>query len=222
MNSPRRYPDPEEMPHPGTCGVGEWLEDVEAGRTPRGAPEGCSPYGRSLLSWDEEWLDRLDARQRGLDLGMHCIVYQAWAADLAGWIGRRRVLEVMSGRGWLAQALAENGTSIIATDDFSWKEREKWSETLVPVLEMDATVAVQEHPDAEILLCAWPYVDDAFSRACEAWGPGRPIAYVGYGMGGCCADDAFFHGFVEDGPVIELLTWPGIHDGIHTGRWSCL
>ena len=125
-------------------------------------------------------------------------------------------------RAGLAQALAENGMSIIATDDFSWKEREKWSETLVAVLEMEATAAVREHPDAEVLLCAWPYMEDAFSRACGAWGPGRSIVYVGEGVSGCCANDAFFDGFVddEDGPIIELLTWPGIHDGVHTGRWS--
>lgn len=207
--------------YPRTCSVDEWLKDVEAGRTPRAAPLGCSPYGNGMWNRFDNEAGLWRARRRGQELGMHCIVYRAWVAELAAWLDGRLVLEVMSGRSWLVQALREHGTRVIATDDFSWKEREKWDEPLVSVLPMDAVDAARKYHEAEVLLCAWPYMDDMFARACEAWGPDRPIVYVGEGSGGCCADEAFFEGFVddEDGPAIELLTWYGIHDAVYTGRW---
>jgi hypothetical protein len=207
-----------------TCTEDEWLEDLEAGRTPRAAPLGCSPFGNDLSGFDvdvKESLRRWDARRRGQELGMHCIIYRAWVAELAAWLDGRLVLEVMAGRGWLVQALREHGAQVIATDDFSWREREKWEAPLVSVLPMDAVDAATKYTEAEVLLCAWPYMDDTLAKACAAWGSARPIVYVGEGSGGCCASDAFFQGFVDDkdGPVIELLTWWGIHDGVYTGRW---
>ena len=84
----------------------------------------------SVIDWRDECCNR----------GMWALVYRSFARKLAVWIGNRRVLEVMAGRGWLAKALSEEGVSIIATDDNSWDDRHSKSGPVFPVVNLTCGV----------------------------------------------------------------------------------
>lgn len=134
------------------------------------------------------------------------------------------ILEVGAGSGYWASLLADAGADIIATDPYPP------SETFFPVEKLADRVAVQRYGAGRTLFIAWPPYDmpvayDAL-RAYEAVG-GHRVVYIGEGMWGCTADDAFHtalgvggesdvehHGwkFVEG---FYLPQWSGIHDAVH-------
>ena len=164
-----------------------------------------------IIDWREECTKR----------GMWALVYRGFARELAAWIGDRTVLEVMAGRGWLARALAEEGVSIIATDDNSWDDRHSKSGPVFPVVKEDALQAIVD-VDADILIMSWPpYGDEVAAEALATWGEGRPVVYIGEERGGCNAPDSFWQHWREDqgAPKIPLAQWDGLHDVVCIGRY---
>lgn len=205
----------------GTILPSRYLKLVREQKIPPRAPHGCTPFGWDFLPFDMS-MEEYHTKDKLRKLGMFAVVDQYWTKQLADWIGSRKCLEIMSGWGWLAKALSEYGTNIVATDDHSWHDYYN-IERVHPVEKLDARVAATEYTDCEVLLCSWPYMDDDFAMACKAWGPERPIVYIGEGYGGCTASDAFFEGFkeLEPQPVeIGILAWSGIHDHVQIGHWK--
>lgn len=91
------------------------------------------------------------------------LVSRDWIRLLAEFIGRGKVLEVMSGCGSLAYALHNEGVNIIATDNFSWKEPlGTWNETKnywCNIENIDAVEAVRKYgSQVDYILMAWPYL----------------------------------------------------------------
>jgi hypothetical protein len=158
--------------------------------------------------------DEIQAR-----FGMWAIVDKVWTKALAHWIGNRKVLEIMSGAGWLAKALKEYGVNIVATDNFSWQARDT---VVYPVEDLEAAEAVKKYIDADVLLVSWPsYKSRTIAGACNVWGCERPIIYIGELQGGCTASDSFFKFFEETEPNdIPLRSWYGMHDTILIGHWT--
>lgn len=168
------------------------------------------------------------------EMGMFCFVSWDWINPLSEWIGDRKCLEVMSGRGWLSKALRENGVDVIATDDFSWHKEErftKWNNLVTPVEELDAVEAVTRYGKfIDVLIMTWAYMDDTAYRVIKELHRVNPKALVvvcGEGYGGCTADDNFFEHFEEvDDSVFEsevasnYNTWFGLHDGLSVGRYT--
>lgn len=118
-----------------------------------------------------------------------------------------RVLEIFAGNGFLAAQLHARGVDILATTRFSSHDAHSMG-LYFPVEPLEARSAIAAHgPDRDLLLLCWPTADEGALRACELWGPARPIAYIGettdyarHWLGGC-ASDAFFERFI---PQIEL------------------
>lgn len=174
---------------------------------PRDPPRKPSTYA---MSWE------LIAHQRAN--GMWANVDLRWTKHAAEWIGKRRVLEVMSGRGWLASALRHYGVDLIATDDQSWP---RGGEPLTEVVKRNATRAVREFGDeAEVLVVAWPPLNSvALDVAIRAWGREKPVMFVGEVLG--CTGSKHFTKTVMEGWECRIPwgyeSWLGFHDDVYTG-----
>lgn len=161
-------------------------------------------------------------RERCCKAGMWAIVDRIWTKELATWIGKKKVLEIMAGAGWLAKALSDCGVEIIATDDFSWvgQQHQAPLAAIYPVKQMDAIQAVREIK-ADILLISWPpYTCSTINRVCEIWGSQNPIIYIGEDDGGCNAPEEFFTCFEIIDDSLSIPSWPCIHDRIFIGYWQ--
>ena len=156
--------------------------------------------------------------------GMWAIIDQVWTKQLADWIGTRQCLEVMAGAGWLAKALRNAGTKIIATDDYSWdKTIHRKIKRVFPVECMDALAAVKFYQNAEVLLISWPpYNEEEIHRVCQEWGTDRPIIYIGEPDGGCNAPPIFFKHFIEiaNFPLFHFPRHAGLHDDVFIGYYT--
>jgi hypothetical protein len=202
-----------------------FLAYVRRGEVPPEPPDGLSPGG-----WDmppDYGIKYYEARDECTARGMWCVVDLGWTALLAEWIGDHKVLEVMSGPGWLAKALALHGADVVATDELSdaWEEKHaKAPDGLFPVRRLEASAAVRElGPGRDVLLVSWsPYGDEAVTAAARLWGPGRPIVYVGETDGGCGAPESFWEGFraLDGAPEFPMVSWYGIHDEVVIGFWK--
>jgi len=163
----------------------------------------------------------VDWRSECTSRGMWALVYKNFAQQLASWIGKRTVLEVMAGRGWLAKALSEYGIDIVATDNHSWDEKHSKMVDVFPIVVMDAIEAAKMSLH-EVLIISWPFMDDIAYNTIKAWGKDRPIVYIGEWEGGCTASDLFFSHFVDDykAPEIRLAQWDGLRDFVYIGHYS--
>ena len=161
--------------------------------------------------------------------GMYTFVSLRWIVPFAKWIGNRKVMEVMAGRGFLSKALREQGITVHASDNFSWPVR-TWSETVTDVIEMDALEAVEKHGmEHDILIMGWPYMDDTAYRIIKHLyevNPKALVVYIGEPSGGCTADELFFDHFemIEDEDfdraAIYYQSWEYIHDRLWLGRYK--
>jgi hypothetical protein len=151
--------------------------------------------------------------------GMYGAVDKVWSRKLAAHLRGKRVLEVMSGAGWLAKGLAQEGIFMIATDNYD-KEFDQQG-TVFAVEHLDAINAVTRYRQtADVLLVSWPpYQDEEICRVCKAWGE-KPIIYIGEWEGGCTACDEFFAFFHVDYEIEGLPQLPAIHDHCWIGYYS--
>jgi len=148
-----------------------------------------------------------------------------WVIPLSKWIGNRKCLEVMSGTGALSFAIKQQGTDIIATDDFSWTGQNNWNQSKnywTDIENIDAVKAVEKYgKDINIVIMSWPYMDDIAYKVLQAMREVNPFCimiFIGEGYGGCTANDEFFDNIVEiedksfNNAVKEYKQWWGIHD----------
>lgn len=145
-------------------------------------------------------------RSAYIQLMGYSLVCRGWVRPLARFIGSRRVLEIMSGTGALAKALQDEGTDIIATDDFSWKATFAGQWTRVE--KRSALSAIRKYGrSADFILMSWPYLDAMALKALEKMrivNPDCRLIYIGEPKGGCNANDAFFESAVLDEANTEL------------------
>lgn len=195
-------------------------ERVEALRTalkrirhyivPSEFPDNAPAYCQSLnKDFDTPYL-----RSLCTDKGMWALVDLKWTRKLSDWIGKRRTLEIMAGRGWLGRALSYHGTDITCTDRYQAHE-------IYPVHEWEANKVNMSGYD--ILIVSWPpYLESDVIEALDKWGTSRPIVYIGEGYGGCCGVDEMHDHFVgvKNAPDIKIPSWEYIHDELRIVRWS--
>lgn len=167
-------------------------------------------------------------------MGMFCFVSWKWITPFSEWIGDRKCLEVMAGRGWLSHGLREKGIDIIATDDFSWHKSDrfvKWNDLVTDVEELDAVESVKKYgEDIDVLIMAWAYMDDVAFRVIKELHEVNPkalVVFCGEDRHGCTADDNFFDKFEEieedsfyDGVAQHYETWNSLHDRLMLGRYK--
>lgn len=177
-----------------------------------------------------QYMDGLMMREEWISKGMFAFVSWEWVRPLAGWIGERKVLEVMSGAGWLARALTGMGVSVCATDNNSWlKEHEKKWEHQVDIEELGAIEAIEKYGrQVDLLIISWPYMDeDAYNVLVKMHevNPAALIIYIGE-IGGCCASESFFehYEYIEDEQFEQVSrkfrSWPCIHDILTLGKYK--
>lgn len=175
------------------------------------------------------------AREYWINQGMFAMVTWQWVKPLAEWIGDRKCLEVMAGRGWLSLALRHLGVGVIATDDLSWSRGSGWSgrgwdNPVTDIEEIDAVEAVKKYgKDIDLLIISWPPYDDNIGyqviKELKQVNPGVDIIYIGEGYGGCTADDDFHNHFEQrddyefDEVAKYFQSWQGIHDRLYYGRY---
>lgn len=207
-----------------TIPLGIYIDEIYNNRIPEKPPEGLMDYWN--INNIPNGLDVSSQFQMRSVINRHgcwTVIDKIWTAVLAKWIGKRTVLEVMAGHGWIAKALHDHGVDIVTTDNYSWDENGCHLDELgwpcMP-FNLDAKEAILEIP-AEILLVSWPPYDEAeIVDVCHEWGRKKPIIYIGE-WGGCNAVDHFFNQFdrLKNHPKIPLKQWFGIHDEVFIGRW---
>lgn len=163
-------------------------------------------------------------RSAYIQLMGYSLVSKNWVRPLAAFIGKRKVLEIMSGTGALAKALQDEGVDVTATDDYSWKATfaGQWTK----VEKRDALKAISKYGKAtDFILMSWPYLDDTALKVLQRMrrvNPDCRLIYIGEPKGGCNADDAFFDAVVSDeddsalNHVREVYPcWYGFCDTVH-------
>ena len=69
---------------------------------------------------------------------------------LADWIGKRKVIEVMSGCGALAKILIDNIIDIVPTDNMNCQS--EWQQVWCNVEKFDCLDAIQKYKDRDLLI----------------------------------------------------------------------
>ncbi len=125
------------------------------------------------------------------------------------------LIEVGAGTGSWAFALRNAGLDVIASDPGIDYQNAFKHGAFLPLLELRGDAAVTMHADRNVL-CVWPSYDDEWAtNAARAMAPGRTLALVGEGEGGCTGSDSLFEllddKFLQVGGC-HLPQWPGLHD----------
>lgn len=165
--------------------------------------------------------------------GMFAFVCWDWVRPLARWIGSRRCLEVMAGRGFLSHALRKCSVNVIATDDYSWhrSEHQPWAgmPLMTDIEEMDAVDAVRKYgASVDFVIMSWAYMDNTSYNVVKELrnvNPKALIIHIGEGGGGCTDSDQFFGAvkqvndkrFYED-VAPKYQTWQMLHDRLNLFR----
>lgn len=169
-------------------------------------------------------------RQKFIEQMGFSYVSWRWVNPLVSWIGERKVLEVMSGKGALSHALRKKGVDVMATDDFSWHQKIKWDSLWTDIEDMDALTAIETYgKERDVLIMSWaPYNEPIGYEVLQKYhevNPNGILLVIGEGEGGCTADFDFFHHFEEiedesfDAVISAYQRWDGIHDYPAIGRY---
>ncbi len=126
------------------------------------------------------------------------------------------LVEVGAGNGYWAYLISQLGGEIICFDKYPGKihqSEEYFEQMWYPVSGEDENI-VTEFSDRSLFLCWAPYNDDMAVNCLRNYS-GNTVVYVGEGVDGCCANDAFFELLTEkftlcDGA--EIPSYLGIND----------
>lgn len=144
-------------------------------------------------------LNVFEYRDLIIQLSSYSLISKNWINLLVKWIGNRKCLEVMAGRGVLSKALKNCGVNIIPTDSFAWNNMKQnlWMD----IEQIDAVSAVKKYgKNVDLILCSWPYTDNAayeIIRTMYEINKNLKMIYIGEGYNGCCANDKFFDSVAE-------------------------
>ena len=149
-------------------------------------------------------------------IGLYGIVTKDYCKSIKENIGDKKILEVMSGRGFLSKGLADEGVNIIATDDFSWNNV---VDPVYGVENLSAIEAVRKYKDkSDVLLISWPPYDKyEINEVIQEWGSKKNIIYIGK-VDGCCANDEFFNMLSLKESKTKQSTFSGLHDKLYDAK----
>lgn len=124
------------------------------------------------------------------------------------------IVELGAGIGYWASLIAEAGGQIECYDkflgaenDYPFKHRDPW----FPVQSGEPEL-LTKHP-AKTLLLSWPCYKSAFAYNCLKSFKGATVVYIGEGMGGCTANDAFHNRLARGWSEVDFVAIP---------RWDCI
>lgn len=169
-------------------------------------------HNRALMLFSEACFN---FRNNMINIQGYPIITKRLCKSLAEFIGNRKVLEVMSGKGALAKGLIDEGINIKPTDNFSWEFPRFFNNLWTDIENINALDAIKKYAkDYDILLASWmPYNDPiAYDILLEMrkQNPNMIMLYIGEDWGGCCACDKFF----EAAQRIENKTIEDINENV--------
>lgn len=113
--------------------------------------------------WFRLWWPLLSQRRFLMALvqpkGIYCFYSKQLIDALTELIGTASCLEIAAGDGTLTRLLRDNGVAATATDDYSWKDRIAFNDT---VIRQDASAALRSRQPTTVI-CSWP---PAVNRDC--------------------------------------------------------
>lgn len=102
----------------------------------------------------------------------------------------RNVVELSCGTGWFYYWMKKYNIPIKeAIDNYSWS---KTFDYLPIVKKYDSPIYVKEHPEIEMFILSWPYMDDVALNIWKNMRSGQYLFFIGEPFGGCNANDEFF------------------------------
>lgn len=114
--------------------------------------------------WFRLWWPLLSQRRFLMALvqpkGIYCFYTKQLIEALTELIGTSSCLEIAAGDGTLSRLLQDNGVAVTATDDYSWKDRVRFKDT---VIRQEATAALRTRRP-ETVICSWPPGANRFER----------------------------------------------------------
>lgn len=163
-------------------------------------------------------------RHSVIPLQGYAIVSRDWVKPFAKWIGKRKCLEIMAGKGALSYALRNEGKSIISTDNYGWQQFD-FSSLWTEVEKIDAISAIEKYgKDVDIIIMSWCYMDDLGYRCLMKMrevNPNAVMVYIGEPMGGCTGNDELYEEMeiIPDKKIDNVNrvfpSWYGIHDRLY-------
>jgi hypothetical protein len=126
---------------------------------------------------------------------------------------KEKILEVGAGLGLWAYLLQEANANIVATDDFSWKDKKLKDFTKVEKLNVQDSL--EKYKDCNILLLVWPPYDKPMANNALKKFKGNKLVYIGEEEGGATANDNFYIRLKKKWKQVDKYDIPGwisIHD----------
>lgn len=127
------------------------------------------------------------------------------------------IIELSCGIGWLSYWLNKYNIPISkSVDNMTWVGYE--DRYLKHVTRQDSVQCVIDSPTADLFILSWPYMDEVAENIWHRMNRNQYLFYIGEGMGGCTANDAFFGSIeeseIEDGWKLKdsFISFWGIHD----------
>jgi hypothetical protein len=126
------------------------------------------------------------------------------------------IVEMGAGIGYWASLISAAGGQIDAYDkflgaanDYAFKHRDPW----FPVQSGEPKL-LKTHT-AKTLFLSWPCYESAFALDCLKAFQGQTVVYIGEGIAGCTANDAFHNRLKRHWKEVDHVSiprWDGIHD----------
>jgi len=99
------------------------------------------------------------------------------------------VHELSCGVGWFSFWMKKYGIPLqAAVDNNSWQHKISFLDF---VQRVDSIHHVKQHPEADLFILSWPYMDNVAERIWKAMQPGQYLLYIGEGGSGCTATEEF-------------------------------
>jgi hypothetical protein len=141
--------------------------------------------------------------------------------SMGGFLSKyKRCVELACGEGWLTHWLNTYYPCCVdeCIDNFSW---DKHDSHLDIVSRGIADRYVREHPNVDVFILSWPYMDSLAYLVWKGMNSGQELLFIGEDWGGCTADDDFFRsttGCDVEHNIEGFVSFYGIHDTVRLFR----
>jgi hypothetical protein len=185
-------------------------------------------YSKKSEDGDEFDLEEHKIRMEFVDKASWAIPDPEAIEKIGDFIWDKIALEVGAGNGLWAALLKQYfkekgyGGTIIATDNFSLKKEFYYGYT--EVKNFKAVDAVNEHPEATVLILIWPPYNTPMAFDALTRFKGDYVVYIGEGEGGCTGDDNFHQCLLDEWNELdesnelddphEIRRWTGKNDSV--------
>lgn len=148
--------------------------------------------------------------------------------SLSNFIGDKKCLEILAGKGSLTKGLKDNGINIIATDNFSWNARLNLSDLWTDVENIDCLEAIRKYvKDVDFIICSWIPMDDIgydIVKLMNELNPECKMILIGESEGGCTATEKFFNNIVDEPDTFDIVnekfnSWAFIYDHVRVVKY---